>query len=42
MSHYIASYLGDAAVVLTVDWIANPPVPIYYTVYRTVCWLLAH
>jgi hypothetical protein len=37
-----ASYLEDAAVVLTVHWIANPPVPICYTVYRTVCCLLAH
>jgi hypothetical protein len=36
------SYLEDAAVVLTVHWIANPPVPIRYTVYRTVCCLLAH
>jgi hypothetical protein len=31
-----ASYLEDADVVLTVQWIANPPVPIRYTVYRTV------
>jgi hypothetical protein len=30
------SYLEDAAVVLTVYWIANPPVPIHYNVYRTV------
>jgi hypothetical protein len=37
-----ASYLEDAAVVLTVHWIANPHVPICYTVYRTVCCLLAH
>jgi hypothetical protein len=37
-----ASYLEDAAVVLTVHWIANPPVPISYTVYCTVCCLLAH
>jgi hypothetical protein len=35
-------YLEYAAVVLTVHWIANPPVPIHYTVYRTVCYLLAH
>jgi hypothetical protein len=31
-----SSYLEDAAVVLTVHWIANPPVPIRYTMYRTV------
>jgi hypothetical protein len=36
------SYLEDAAVVLTVHWIANPPVPIHYTVYCTACCLLAH
>jgi hypothetical protein len=31
-----ASYSEDAAVVLTVHWIANPPVPIRYIVYRAV------
>jgi predicted membrane chloride channel (bestrophin family) len=31
-----ASYLEDAAVILTVHWIANTPVPIHYTVYLTV------
>jgi hypothetical protein len=31
-----ASYLEDADVLLTVHWIANPPVPIRYNVYRTV------
>jgi hypothetical protein len=31
-----ASYLEDADVVLTVHWIANPTVPIPYTVYLTV------
>jgi hypothetical protein len=31
-----ASYLEDADVVLTVHWIANSPVHIRYTVYRTV------
>jgi hypothetical protein len=36
------SYLEDAVVVLTVHWIANPTVPIGYTVYRTVCYLLVH
>jgi hypothetical protein len=35
-------YLEDTGVVLTVHWIANPPVPIYYNVYRSVCCLLAH
>jgi hypothetical protein len=30
------SYLEYADVVLTVHWIANPPVPIHYTVYRIV------
>jgi hypothetical protein len=36
-----ASYLEDAAVVLTVNWIANAPVPMRYTVYRTfVVYLL--
>jgi hypothetical protein len=32
----ITSYFKDAAVVLTVHWIANPPVPVRYTVYHTV------
>jgi hypothetical protein len=31
-----APYLDDTNVLLTVHWIANPPVPIHYTVYRTV------
>jgi hypothetical protein len=31
-----ASYLEDANVVFTVQWIANPPVPIRNNVYRTV------
>jgi hypothetical protein len=31
-----ASYLEDTDGALTVHWIANPPVPIYYTVYCTV------
>jgi hypothetical protein len=35
-----ASYLEDTDVVLTV--LANTPVPICYTVYRTVCCLLSH
>jgi hypothetical protein len=30
------SYLEDADVVLTVYWMANPPVPIHYTVYHAV------
>jgi hypothetical protein len=37
-----ASYLDDANVVHTVHWIVNPPVPIHYNVYHTVCCLLAH
>jgi hypothetical protein len=36
------SYLEDTTGVLAVQWIANPPVPIRYTVYLTVCSLLAH
>jgi hypothetical protein len=35
-----ASFLEDAAVVLTVHWISNPPVPIRYTVYHIVCFYL--
>jgi hypothetical protein len=30
-----ASYLEEDAAILNVHWIANPPVPICYTVYRT-------
>jgi hypothetical protein len=37
-----ASYLKGATVVLTVHWVATPPVPIDYTTCRTVCCLLAH
>jgi hypothetical protein len=37
-----ASYLEDATVVLTVQWILNPPVPRHYAVYHTVCCLLVH
>jgi hypothetical protein len=31
-----ASYLEDTDIVLNVQWIANPSVPILYNVYRTV------
>jgi hypothetical protein len=31
-----AYYLEDADVVLTVQWIANPPVPIRYNMYSSV------
>jgi hypothetical protein len=37
-----ASYLEDTAGVLTIHWIANPHVPIRYTMHFTVCCLLAH
>jgi hypothetical protein len=37
-----AYYLEDTTVVLTVHWTAKPPVPMRYTVYHTVCCLLAH
>jgi hypothetical protein len=37
-----AYYSSDATVVLTVQWIANPHVPIHYNVYRAVCCLLEH
>jgi hypothetical protein len=31
-----ASYLKDTDVIITVHWIANPPVPISYNVHHTV------